>query len=97
MTPECNAESFLFQGLGRREVAARFDGGTITSDAGALLLWETERITGIVRQSAACFTDHRRPHRISGRRPPTRVCPARPGPRPRPDPSTDEKCGRTPR
>ena len=36
MTTECNAESFLFQGLGRREVVARFDGGTITTDAGAL-------------------------------------------------------------
>jgi hypothetical protein len=64
MTTECNAESFLFQPLGRREVVARFDGGTITSDAGALLLRETERITGIIRQFAACFSDHRRPHRI---------------------------------
>ena len=54
MTTECNAESFLFQSLGRPEVVARFDGGTITSDAGALLLRETERITGIVRQSAFC-------------------------------------------
>ena len=58
MTTECNAESFLFQGLGRREVVARFDGGTTTSDAGALLLRETVRITGVVRQFAACFTDH---------------------------------------
>jgi len=58
MTTECNAESFLFQSLGRREVVARFDGGTITSDAGALLLRETERITGVVRQFAASFTDH---------------------------------------
>jgi len=67
MTTECNAESFLSQGVGRREVVARFDGGTITSDAGALLLRETERITGIVRQFAACFTDHRHPHRIAER------------------------------
>ena len=64
MTTPCTAESFLFQALGRREVVARFDGGTITSDAGALLLRETERITGIVRQFAACFTDHRDPHRM---------------------------------
>jgi hypothetical protein len=42
MTPECNAESFLFLSLGRREVVARFDGGTITYDAGALLFRETE-------------------------------------------------------
>ncbi len=67
MTTECNAESFLFQGLGRREVVARFDGGTITSDVGALLLRETERITGIVRPFAACFPDHRDPHRTPAR------------------------------
>ena len=61
MTTACNTGSVLFQGLGRREVVARFDGGTITSDAGALLLRETERITGIVRQFAACVSDHRDP------------------------------------
>ena len=57
MTTECNAESFLFQGLGGRQVVARFDGGTITSDAGALLLRETERIGRGVGGTA---TDHRR-------------------------------------
>lgn len=39
--------------------AGRFDGGKITSDAGALLPRETERITETVRKFAACFTDHR--------------------------------------
>jgi hypothetical protein len=38
---------------------ARFDGGPITSDAGGLLLREVEQHTGIIRQFAACFTDHR--------------------------------------
>jgi hypothetical protein len=38
---------------------ARFDGGNITSDGGGLLLGEVERRTGILRQFAACFTDHR--------------------------------------
>jgi hypothetical protein len=42
----------------------RFDGGTISSDAGALLLRECERVTGIVRQFARCFTDHRDPEQI---------------------------------
>jgi hypothetical protein len=50
--------------LGRREVLADFSGGDITSDGGALLLREVERITGIIRQFAACFTDHRDPDRI---------------------------------
>jgi hypothetical protein len=37
----------------------RFDGGTISSDAGGLLLRECERATRIVGQFARCFTDHR--------------------------------------
>jgi len=50
--------------LGRRKVVARFDGGTITSDGGGLLLRETERLTGIIHQFAECFTDHRDPDLI---------------------------------
>lgn len=64
MRTECNAKTFGFHTLGRRQVRARFDGGRITSDAGGLLLGETERVTGIVRQFAACFTDHRDPNLI---------------------------------
>jgi hypothetical protein len=45
-------------------VVARFDGGSITSDGGGLLLREVERRTGILRQFAACFTDHRDPRLI---------------------------------
>jgi hypothetical protein len=50
--------------LGRREVLADFDGGDITSDGGALLLRQVEQLTGILRQFAACFDDHRDPDRI---------------------------------
>ena len=64
MRTECNQQSFTFHALGRREVVARFDGGRITSDAGGLLLREVERLTGIMRQFAGCFTDHRNPDRI---------------------------------
>jgi hypothetical protein len=42
-------------------VVADFDGGTITTDGGALLLREVEERTGILRQFAACFTDYRDP------------------------------------
>jgi len=38
---------------------AHFDGGNICSDAGGLLLRQTEEATGIIRKFAACFTDHR--------------------------------------
>ncbi|HEY3322022.1 MAG TPA: IS1380 family transposase [Planctomycetota bacterium] len=61
---ECNQRSFDFHSLGRRAVVGRFDGGNITSDAGAALLREVELRTGIIRQFAACFTDHRDPERI---------------------------------
>jgi hypothetical protein len=58
---DCKATQFEFQGLGRRQVVARFDGGRLTSDAGVLLLREVAERTGLLRQFAACFTDHRAP------------------------------------
>src|SRR3954454_587667 len=61
MTTECNSTYLDFPMVGPRQVLADFDGGDISSDGGALLLRETERLTGIVRQFAACFTDHRNP------------------------------------
>lgn len=64
MTTECNQKSFDFQPLASRQVTARFDGGTITSDAGALLLREVEQRTGILRRLAACFDDFRDPELI---------------------------------
>lgn len=64
METQCNSAYLDFPMLGRREVLADFDGGAITSDGGALLLRQVEQLTGIVRQFAACFTDHRDPGRI---------------------------------
>ena len=54
-----------FQGVAGREVVARFDGGTLTSDGGAVLLREVDRATGLLTQFAACFTDHRDPARVT--------------------------------
>jgi hypothetical protein len=64
MTTECNQPSFAFHDHFSRAVIGRFDGGTITSDGGALLLREVEQRTGVLRQFAACFTDHRDPELI---------------------------------
>jgi len=61
---ECSQSSFSFAPHFSREVVARFDGGLITSDAGALLLRSTEQHTGILRQFAACFHDFRRADRV---------------------------------
>lgn len=59
MKTQCKSEALLFQTQSRRELVAHFDGGNICSDAGGLLLQQTERITGIIKRFAACFTDHR--------------------------------------
>jgi len=59
MGTECNGKRMRFQGLFGREVVGKFDGGSITSDAGGLLLREVERATKIIGQFAACFRDYR--------------------------------------
>lgn len=64
MDTQCNAAYLDFPILGRRELIADFDGGDITSDGGALLLRKTEQLTAIIRQFAACFTDHRKAGRV---------------------------------
>jgi hypothetical protein len=60
MPTECNAERFDFGIVEGRTVAASFDGGLVTSDAGALLLGATDRAIALVDRFAACFRDHRR-------------------------------------
>ena len=57
MPTECSAELFGFAPVDGREVVAGFDGGKITSDAGALLLGATDRTIGLVERFAACFSD----------------------------------------
>jgi hypothetical protein len=64
MKTQCNAFQLEFHALGRRKVIGKFDGGNITSDAGGLLLRETEKRTGIIFQFAQCFTDLRNPKQI---------------------------------
>ena len=43
---------------------AAFDGGLVTSDAGALLLRATDRAIDLVDRFALCFHDERRPELI---------------------------------
>jgi hypothetical protein len=47
-----------------RQVVAAFDGGAITSDAGALLLGETDRAIRLTERLAARFTDARMPELV---------------------------------
>ena len=64
MKTECNPSQLEFHALGQRKVMSRFDGGNITSDAGGLLLRETEKRTGILKGFAECFEDLRNPKLI---------------------------------
>jgi hypothetical protein len=61
MTTDCTSPQLEFQGLTRRTVVASFDGGTLSSDGGVLLLAEVDRRLGLLEQFAACFKDHRNP------------------------------------
>ena len=64
MLTQCSADLFDFAPVEGRRVEAGFDGGTITSDAGALLLGATDRVVGLVGRLAGCFVDARRPDLI---------------------------------
>lgn len=65
MDTECTVGTLRFQAVARRAVQARFDGGALTSDGGAVLLREVDRVTGLLSQFAACFRDARDPARLT--------------------------------
>jgi hypothetical protein len=67
MPTECTPELFEFALVEGRIVVAGFDGGAITSDAGALLLAATDRSIGLVDRFAECFIDRRNPKYIEHR------------------------------
>jgi hypothetical protein len=56
---ECNQSSFGFEMSGRREIVARFDGGTISSDGGAFLLRQTDKLLNLIPRLGKCFLDGR--------------------------------------
>ncbi len=61
---ECNGEKLEFQRVKHRKVVAAFDGGNLTSNAGALLLREVVSGSRIIDRFAECFKDHRDPDLI---------------------------------
>jgi len=60
MPTECTPDLFGFAPIGRREVVASFDAGSMTSDAGALLLGATDRVIDLIARFASSFHDERR-------------------------------------
>ncbi len=61
---ECNQTAFGFEAHFSRRVVAQFDGQTMTTEGGALLLRETDRRVGLLGRVARCFSDARDPQRI---------------------------------
>ena len=64
MLTDCTTDLFGFGAAEGRKVVASFDGGSMTSDAGALLLGATDGALGLVDRLAQCFCDARRPELI---------------------------------
>ena len=65
MQTERTSNQFEFEALGTRKVVAAFDGGDISSDGGAVLLRETDRVLKLSEQVAACFIDGRHQNSIA--------------------------------
>jgi hypothetical protein len=61
MQTECSANEINFGRAGGRHVVADFDGGMVSTDAGALLLGATDKAIGLVKRFSACFRDQRNP------------------------------------
>lgn len=58
---ECTNESMSFSSLNGKKIQADFNGGTITSDAGALLLRQVDKQLGLVNAINKCIPDPRHP------------------------------------
>lgn len=61
---ECIQSRFGFEGFGSREIVAQFDGGTISSDGGALLLRQTDKRLNLLPRLTECFLDGRQQERV---------------------------------
>ena len=61
MLTDCITKPISLSSLRRQKVLIEFDGGKITSDAGALLLRESDRRLDLVKRMSACIPDPRDP------------------------------------
>ena len=64
MQTECSTTLFDFAAVEDRKVVASFDGGAMTSNAGALLLGSADRAVRLIERAAGCFVDRRDPRLI---------------------------------
>lgn len=61
---ECSQSGFTFAEHFSRRVEASFEAGAMTSDAGGLLLRETDRRLNLLSRLSACFLDGRHPSMV---------------------------------
>lgn len=66
MNTDCKRQQLQLQGFGegRRRVVANFQGGTLSSDGGVILLAEAERTGQVIKRFAECFVDYRNPQTL---------------------------------
>jgi len=64
MQTECSTTLFEFAPVEDRKVVADFGGGTMTSNAGALLLGGVDKAVKLVERAAGCFIDRRDPRLV---------------------------------
>src|SRR5215213_2510535 len=67
MPTQCSATGMAFGRAAGRNLVAAFDGGLVTSEAGALLLGATDQAIRLVDRFAACFRDGRHPAFVTHR------------------------------
>jgi hypothetical protein len=60
----CIQSDFRFKACGKREIVAKFDGGTISSDGGAFLLRQTDQRLNLLPRLANCFLDGRNQEQV---------------------------------
>ena len=60
-TEKIQTSKIEFGRLGRRVIEGCFDGGSMTSDAGVMLLGATDRKLGLLQAAASCIADPRSP------------------------------------
>jgi len=56
---QCSTDAMHIKRLGKRNVVADFQGGTLTSDGGSILLDQADKAIDLLRRAAQCFADHR--------------------------------------
>jgi hypothetical protein len=62
---ECNGLALRFSSLGRKKILGDFNGGWLTSDAGAALLREVDQRIGLIDALCGCIEDARDPAKIT--------------------------------